>query len=256
MIPPNSHIGIVGYGNVGSHLSQILANNPGVELSVYNRSSRDQQQSFPNVQWVQHLGELASASTIILSVSDDAIETVAKELRLQLHSNPLVCHTAGSVESDVLAPYFKRYGVLYPLQTFSIHKPLRDWEFPVFITASSKEIRENLRQLADWISPHVHEIDDQQRLALHIAAVFVCNYTNILYTVGQKICQDHHLDFKYLIPLIDETAEKLHSLSPKEAQTGPAIRGDREVLMKHMAFLQNYDADLMDLYQKFASLVH
>src|SRR5690606_17637014 len=121
MIPPNSHIGIVGYGNVGSHLSQILANNPGVELSVYNRSSRDQQQSFPNVQWVQHLGELASASTIILSASDDAIETVAKELRLQLHSNPLVCHTAGSVESDVLAPYFKRYGVLYPLQTFSIH---------------------------------------------------------------------------------------------------------------------------------------
>lgn len=251
-----SHIGIIGYGNVGSHLSHILSRALDVDLVIYNRSPLHNSPPLPRSTFTRNMGDLQPADIILIAVSDDAIVPILKELRQETTGNPVVCHTAGSVSADTISSYFNQYGVLYPLQTFSKQKDLHDSDFPVFITGSDPNTVNRIRLVADRITPTVHEIDDQQRQALHVAAVFTCNYTNAMYTIGHRICIDHDLDFNYLLPLIEETAQKIFDISPHDAQTGPAVRGDREVILKHSDFLQQYDPKIQDIYRQLAKFIN
>lgn len=250
-----SNIGIIGYGNVGSHLSHILSQATDVDLMIYNRSPVHN--PLPQTIFTRNIEDLQQVDFILIAVSDDAIVPVLRELREKMNGNPVVCHTAGSVSADTIAPYFDRYGVLYPLQTFSKQKKLQhDSDFPVFITGSNLDTVNRIRSVADLITSTVHEIDDRQRLALHVAAVFTCNFTNTMYAIGHRICTDYHLDFTYLLPLIEETAQKIFDISPQDAQTGPAIRGDREVIQKHTEFLQQYDPKTQDIYYQLSKFIN
>ncbi len=129
-------------------------------------------------------------------------------------------------------------------------------QIPVFVTGSDPDVTRMITKAAGYISSKITEIRDDQRISLHIAAVFCCNYTNALYAIGQRICKDHDLNFNHLLPLIDETAQKVKEMSPQQAQTGPAVRSDWEIIHQHEAFLAGYNEQISSLYRQLADYIN
>jgi predicted short-subunit dehydrogenase-like oxidoreductase (DUF2520 family) len=177
------------------------------------------------------------ADFYLVAVADDAIAEVAKHVHVP---GKLVAHTAASVPKDVLKPMSHHYGVFYPLQ--SLRKEMDELpDIPVFIDASDERTRKKLEQLAQSISKEkVMVADDKERLKLHVAAVIVSNFTNHLYKLAEDYCKKEGLDFKQLLPLIEETAQRLKTISPSNAQTGPAIRHDQPTIDQHLNLLEKY----------------
>jgi predicted short-subunit dehydrogenase-like oxidoreductase (DUF2520 family) len=185
-----------------------------------------------------------NAEVYIIAVSDDAIDDVVADLQLP---KKVVAHTAASVSKDVLKNVSDHYGVFYPLQSLSkdnIELP----EFPIFFDGSDELTKKKLEALANSISPqHVAEAGDDARMKLHIAAVFVNNFTNHLYALAENYCRKEGIHFKELLPLIEETVSRLRDISPSASQTGPAIRNDEETIQRHLAIL-NAHPELKKVY--------
>ncbi|MEY4903543.1 MAG: hypothetical protein RLZZ292_1358 [Bacteroidota bacterium] len=159
-------------------------------------------------------------------------------------------HTSGTIPSTIFENHTPNYGVFYPLQTFSIGKE-PDWTtIPICIDANTEEQRIVLENLARQLSPNVHRITDAQRATLHVAAVFVNNFTNHLFHIGQTIVEKEGVSFDLLKPLIQETVAKIQHNSPQAMQTGPAKRGDTITIEKHKTFLKKYP-----LYKKIYYLL-
>ena len=150
---------------------------------------------------------------------------------------PLFLHTAGSLPLDVFASHAEDCGILYPLQTFSKERPVDFRRIPCFLEASTPGALEKLQALAATLSDKIYFMDSDQRRYLHVAAVFACNFTNHLYALAGQILRPAGIPFEALLPLIDETAAKVHQLSPVRAQTGPACRYDGEVMQAHLRLL-------------------
>ncbi|MBP5137094.1 MAG: DUF2520 domain-containing protein, partial [Paludibacteraceae bacterium] len=163
-------------------------------------------------------------------------------------------HTAGSVSMDIFRGRKKRHGVMYPMQTFSKSKKVDFGKIPVFVEGSDNETAESIKALAKRLSDNVTDCDSRQRMTLHLGAVFCCNYSNYLYRVTEKLMNDQGLDFKVMLPLLEETVEKLHTLTAKDAQTGPAARHDMSVINKHIKALESYPA-YQKLYEDLAGRI-
>ncbi|HMI06821.1 MAG TPA: DUF2520 domain-containing protein [Flavobacterium sp.] len=227
---------IIGSGNVARHLISAFSESAEAELvQVYSRSEESAAGIPKSIPVTHDLNNLAEADVYIIAVSDDAIAAVSKSLPFR---NRLVLHTSGSVSIDALSSN-NLNGVFYPLQTFSKNKAVDFRQIPICIESSSPEMYPLIEKLARSISDTVFKIDSQQRNALHVSAVFVNNFTNHLYKIGNDICIEHGIPFEILKPLISETAEKVMVLSPSEAQTGPAKRGDSNTIKKHLEFLSD-----------------
>ena len=183
------------------------------------------------------------ASIYIIAVKDDAIATVAKQLKL---GSAIVVHTSGSVPMAVLKGVSKNYGVLYPLQTFSKGKAVDLRTTPVCIEASNRQTAQQLSYFARSISGNVQKVSSEQRKVLHLAAVFACNFSNHLYAVAEGILKKNKLSLHLLQPLIEETALKIRHASPVKMQTGPAVRGDKKTMDAHLQLIR--DADTRKLY--------
>jgi predicted short-subunit dehydrogenase-like oxidoreductase (DUF2520 family) len=178
-----------------------------------------------------------NADVYIIAVSDDAIPVVANDIKLP---GKIVAHTAASVHMDVLKPMTHHYGVFYPLQSLrkdDIDPPL----IPIFLDGSDELTKRKLELLANSISPqHVAQAGDDARLKLHVAAVFVNNFTNHLYVLAEDYCKKEGIDFKEMLPLIEETALRVKEISPSRSQTGPAERNDQETIQKHLELLESH----------------
>lgn len=184
-----------------------------------------------------------NADLYLLAVSDIAIEEIIRELKLP---DKTIVHTAAAVPKDALRSATEHYGVFYPLQ--SLKKGTgRLPDVPVIIDASDKETYYMLQQLAGSISDQVVAAGDEVRLKLHLAAVFCNNFVNHIYALMEDYCRREKIDFRLLIPLIRETAERIESMSPADAQTGPAIRHDQGTINKHLQLLENHH-DLKKIY--------
>lgn len=186
-----------------------------------------------------------NADVYIIAVSDDAIADIASQLKLP---GKVVAHTAASVSKDILKNVSQHYGVFYPLQ--SLRKETTTLpDIPVFFDGNDETAKEKLEKLAHSISSEqVSAANDDQRLKLHVAAVIVNNFINHLYVLIEEYCKKENIDFRQLSPLIEETANRLKIISPKEAQTGPAIRHDQETIKKHLKLLENHPS-LKKIYQ-------
>lgn len=231
---------LIGSGNVATHLYNAFLN--ASDVKVIQVFARTQTLAIPLELQTSNWEDLKEASIYIISVSDDAIEKVASQIP---YKNKLVVHTSGTTSINVL-PFAKR-GVFYPLQTFSKDKSIDFSIIPVCVEASNEKERLLLFQLASYISSKVYTVSSEQRKALHVAAVFVCNFTNHLYQIGASICETNKVSFEVLIPLIAETAKKIEYLTPKQAQTGPALRGDIKTIESHLNFLSH--SEYKEVYQ-------
>jgi predicted short-subunit dehydrogenase-like oxidoreductase (DUF2520 family) len=177
------------------------------------------------------------ADVYLIAVSDDAIQEVAKHIHVP---GKVVAHTAASVTKDILKNMTHHYGVFYPLQSLRMDKKSLP-EIPIFIDASDEVARKKLERLASSISgEQVVVADDQQRLKMHVAAVIASNFTNHLYKLAEDYCEQEGIDFKQLIPLIEETASRIRTVSPGKSQTGPAVRRDEPTIEQHLKLLEKY----------------
>lgn len=188
------------------------------------------------------------ADLYIISVSDRAIHSVSEELK---DVGGLVVHTAGSVPMNVLSQ--KRRGVLYPLQTISKKRQISASNVPFYIEASEEQDIELLRELAESMGSKAEPMDSEHRKYLHLAAVFCCNFVNRLYGITADLLEEHDIPFSAMLPLIQETADKVKELTPHQAQTGPAVRWDEEVMAQQMSLL-NDEQKL--LYQSLSKSIH
>ena len=227
---------LIGSGNVAQHLIQVLLQAKNVDLvQAFARNPNHLSHLLPSTKITSDYQKIAEADLYIISVSDNAIAEVSEHLPFK---NRLVVHTSGS--SDITILYDKhRKGVFYPLQTFSKNKAIDFTPIPMCLEAENQNDYQILEQVAKSLSQKVFAISSEQRRSLHVSAVFVCNFVNHLYQIGNQICQENNIPFEVLHPLIQETAEKIKELSPSEAQTGPALRNDSKTIEKHLAFLEN-----------------
>lgn len=195
---------------------------------------------------VNSLADLDGDSDIyIISVSDKAVEDVASQA-VNGREDSLFVHTAGSIPMDVIPA--QRRGVLYPMQSFSKQRLVDFSSIPVFIESSESNDLALLRQLAESVSGSVSELSSADRVYLHLAAVFCCNFANHCYALGEEILNQHGVPLSAMFPLIDEVAKKVHTVSPKAAQTGPASRHDWNVVNKHLSMLAD-NPRLQSVYQ-------
>lgn len=185
------------------------------------------------------------ADVYLIAVSDDAIIEVAKHLHVP---GKVVAHTAASVKKDVLKKTSHHYGVFYPLQSLRKDKN-ESPDVPVFIDASDDVAKKILENLAHSIAgENVSVASDDARVKLHVAAVVVSNFVNHLYILAEEYCKKEGLDFQQLLPLIEETAARIKTVSPKKAQTGPASRNDTETIQKHLELLKD-NPQLKKIYE-------
>ena len=227
-------VSLIGAGNVGFHLHAVLQKTAGVEIvQWYNRTKSTLALYAGATNTTDNLSELLEADIYLVSVSDDHIEKLSTLLKKR---KGIIAHTAGSVPINVLKAH-ENHGVFYPLQTFSKQKTVDLNNIPLCLEANNSHSLKLLQQLAECLGGPIHSIDSVQRKALHIAAVFVNNFTNHLYSIGASLCQEHNVPFSVLQPLIAETADKIQSLSPLEAQTGPALRKDNTTIENHLSLL-------------------
>ena len=229
-------VSIIGSGNLAQHLIQAFQSNPSIELvQVMVRNPKTVAHLLDSNRIISDYTQLQEADLYIIAVSDDAISEVSAALPFE---NRLVAHTSGTVSINSLDPKNHR-AVFYPLQTFSKDKPIDFKSVPICLEAENETDVQILKQLAHSISNAVYEINSEQRKALHVAAVFVNNFVNYLYQMGNEICDTNAIPFEILKPLIQETANKIATLSPKNAQTGPAKRNDLKTIAAHEEFLKD-----------------
>ncbi|MFD2914709.1 Rossmann-like and DUF2520 domain-containing protein [Psychroserpens luteus] len=229
---------ILGAGNVAHHLYKAFFSSENVTVTQwYNRNIQSMRPFNNEVQLTDNLSQLIEADIYIIAVSDDAISELSQQLPFE---DRLVVHTSGSV-----SPYDidmkNRRGILYPLQTFSREANIDFSEVPLCIETLMRKDYDQLKELGQSISNNVKRVNSDQRASLHLAAVFVNNFTNQLFRIAHEITESQGAEFDLLKPLILETANKVQDLSPFKAQTGPAKRNDKKTIKRHLKMLDNED---------------
>ena len=252
----NTSVSVIGAGRLATHLATALAEK-GIGISqIFSRqlskaailAKKVNAEAINDLKAVNHQGDL-----YIIAVSDDAIHEVAHQLQYIISSDKLVVHTSGSTPSVLLAPFFPNYGVFYPLQSFSLDKAVDFRQIPIGIYSPIRQNEKQLFDLGSLISQQVQRIDDHQRAALHLAAVFVNNFANYLFHIGHDITQKADLPFSLLMPLIQQTVEKIKQSPPIDMQTGPARRGDQSTIQRHLSQLE--EEDYKSLYESFTKQI-
>jgi predicted short-subunit dehydrogenase-like oxidoreductase (DUF2520 family) len=238
-------ISFIGSGNLAWHLAPALDNVGFVVKEVFSPNPQHAKQLTARLYQAEVKATLdfstSNSSLFIISVSDEAIKSIAQEIILP--DEAILVHTSGSQPlSELEFSATNNIGVFYPLQTFSKQKKVDFKNIPIFIESNNEETEEALMLIGKSISNEVRKIGSEERKALHVAAVFASNFTNHMLTISEGIMQQNGLDYEWLKPLILETIQKSLGLDPESAQTGPAKRGDLEILDKHLEFLKEDEA--------------
>ncbi len=241
---------LIGSGNVAIHLARALEKTEKVRLVQYfSRTDENNDYFSESIPHTKSMDSLVRADVYIIAVSDGAIEEVSHKIP---DDAGLVVHTSGSIPMESLKSK-KRHGVLYPVQTFSKDREL-DWKkIPLALEASSPDDMAVLRNLANELSDQVYEIDSDRRKKLHLSAVFANNFSNHMFALAKELCEENKLDFELVKPLILETGKKVMSISPEEAQTGPARRRDSSVMENQAKQLDARKKEIYDLLSKSIS---
>ncbi|MEP4535134.1 MAG: DUF2520 domain-containing protein [Cyclobacteriaceae bacterium] len=251
-------IALIGNGNVAFHLAKRLkeTGSPIAGLVVRDQSkTSDFKSLLSRDTLITTQNDLSDFNwdIIILAVSDSAIPEIIKQFRFPAKAIALHCSGSQPItrfeESDI-----EKYGVLYPLQTFSKEKEIQFESVPLYIEGSNATVEKEIREFGEALSPNVSVLNSDQRLKLHMAAVIACNFSNALYSVAQSQLNEIGLNFEVLAALVAETAEKAIDIGPNKAQTGPAARKDQEVIDKHLEVLESRP-EIKSIYQQLSNLI-
>jgi predicted short-subunit dehydrogenase-like oxidoreductase (DUF2520 family) len=245
------NVSFIGSGNLAWHLAPALDNTDFAVKEIYSQNSKNaaalveklyQAKTKPTLDF-----SISPSKIFIIAVPDDAIAEVVQQLKLP--PNAILVHTSGSQPLSLLASGPTAHtGVFYPLQTFTKAKKIDFKELPIFVESEDSQVQKVLLKMAKAISKKVNKVSSADRKALHIAAVFASNFTNHMLAIAEDILDKHKLDFELLKPLIVETVNKSLSIGPEKSQTGPAKRGDLQILDNHYEFLKS-DEQVAEIYK-------
>lgn len=229
-------VNIIGSGNVATHLITNMLNEKDIHIQkIYARRPYTLEGIIESSRITARIEDLKPADVTIISISDDYINEISTQIPFKNH---LVVHTSGSSDISVIDSK-NRQGVFYPLQTFSKTKKINFRDVPFCIETANISDLIILKKLAATLSNKVYIINSEQRRSMHVAAVFSSNFVNHMYQIANEICNDKNIPFEILMPLIQETAQKIKSLSPKDAQTGPAKRQDKKTILRHLETIED-----------------
>lgn len=249
---------LLGAGNVASHLGPALQHAGHELVQVYSRSEESASELAARLQvpFTVHTEDLVSDADIYLfSVRDAVLESLIREVAAG-RDDALFVHTAGSISVDVFRNLgLVHGGVFYPMQTFSKKRPVDFAQIPVFVEVLEESDCQLLEELARSVSRRVYRLTSEKRRYLHLSAVFACNFANHCYALAAEMVERSGLPFDVLLPLIDETAAKVHTLEPRAAQTGPAVRYDENVLERQKNLLADRP-DMQDVYDRMSRSIH
>ena len=247
----------IGAGNLAVNLAKALYKKGFRIAQVYSRTEESAKSLAETVEagWTNDLSHVVTdADLYIVALKDSALLELLPQITLY-REHALFVHTAGSLPMNIWEGNAQRFGVFYPLQTFSKEREVSFDEIPFFIEAAASQDAELLKAIAKTLSRKVYEATSGQRKSLHLAAVYACNFTNHLYALAADILEKNNLPFDTLLPLIDETARKVHELSPAEAQTGPAVRYDGNIINAHLEMLAG-EPRMQEIYRLLSDSIH
>ena len=248
---------LIGAGNLATHLGKAIFAAGHDVVQVFSRmmQSATALASEVGAQPVSDISAVrADADLYVVSVKDSALAELVPAL-CKGKETKVFLHTAGSIPMDVFRGMALHYGVLYPMQTFSKQREVDFSQIPCFIEANDEHALQQIGDVAHQVSSRVYHLASEDRKYLHLSAVFACNFVNHCYALSQEILKDHGIPFDVMLPLIDETAAKVHELDPKEAQTGPAVRYDENVLRAQGALLKS-NPQMKDIYDRMSMSIH
>ncbi len=246
-------VSMIGSGNM-AHWLVYAMHNAGVKIyQVYSRqlSHAEALAKKAGAEAIDSLKDLSPDSDLyIFSVKDDSYENLLQQLSFRL---PLAAHTAGSLSQHIFKPYADSYGILYPYQSVNKDMDFKDVVVPLCVEANDKTIENELFAFAQKLSSTVQVLEEAQRMVLHRAAIFGCNFSNAMYAIAYDILREHNIDWQMMLPLLQNTLDKVKTMNPHDAQTGPAQRGDQNVILMHQEALQ--DARLKEIYRMMTEYI-
>ncbi len=250
----NLNICFIGAGNLATQLSKSLSGN-GFNISqIYSRTTKSAKLLADSLK-TKYTTEISSIDTKVdlyfVALKDSAVNEVLSQINF---NNKLVVHCSGSLPLSVLEKYSENRGVFYPLQTFSKNRDVNFSSIPIFIDSDSTKNEKRLLEIAQQISNSVFILDSEKRKSLHISAVFACNFVNHFYTISSEILKNTDIPFDVLKPLILETAQKVQELEPEKAQTGPAVRFDKNIITSHLKELEGLN-NYQELYNSISKSI-
>lgn len=248
------NIVFVGAGRLATNLAVALCLHSFRILQIYSRTMESAQllADKVNAAATNDLSEISpNADLYIFSVKDSVLADLLSNIP---PNQGLWLHTAGSLPVNIFDKYNRRNGVIYPFQTFNKDRPVDFSKIPLFIEANREEDLSVLKDICCKISNQVYNLSSEKRQYLHLTGVFACNFVNQMYAISENILKEEGIPFNAVLPLIDETASKVHQMSPQDAQTGPAVRYDTNVINKHLTLLK--DERLKKIYQSISEYIH
>ncbi|MFI3265624.1 MAG: DUF2520 domain-containing protein [Rikenellaceae bacterium] len=232
---------IIGSGNVASALVEKLAQTQIKVVQVFARNMIEGSKIASKVDGCSTTNDpraLCKADMYIVAVSDGVISTLIS--KIDFAPDDIVVHTAGSVSMDEIGVHVRNKGVLYPLQTFSKGIDVNLKTTPFLIEANNILTLKAVRAVAGALSDNIFEVNSEQRMRIHVAAVFACNFINHMLVISEQLCSSAKVDNSLLRPLVEQTIEKaMQSERAVDVQTGPAVRNDFRTKTRHLEMLDN-----------------
>ena len=250
-------ISLIGSGNLATNIGVALFNSGNKVVQVYSRTISNAESLADRIGAcaVDNIDNISDdADLYIVALKDDAIEKIIPSLCKNKYDKYFF-HTAGSLSMKIFMGYAEHYGVLYPMQTFSKQRIVDFKVIPCFIETSDEFAKSVLEDVCGAISNRIYELSSENRKYLHLAAVFACNFANHCYEISSEILNKNGIPFDVMLPLIDETAKKVHDVKPKDAQTGPAVRYDENVISRQMQLLNEFPLN-QKIYDMMSKAIH
>ncbi len=246
-------VSLVGSGNIAHWLVYALKKADVDIRQIYSRQLGHAKElaAKADADAIDNLRDLSPDSDLyIFSVKDDSYETLLSQLPFRL---PLAVHTAGSLSIRIFEPYADSYGILYPYQSLNKNMDFANVEVPLSVESNDKMVENELFAFAGRLSSTVQLMGEAQRLVLHRAAIFGCNFTNAMYAIAYDILRENNIDWRMILPLLENTLDKVKTMNPHDAQTGPAKRGDQNIIRMHQEALQ--DERLREIYRLMSDYI-
>ena len=246
-------VSLVGSGNIAHWLVYALKKADVDIRQIYSRQLDHAKElaAKAGADAIDNLRDLSPDSDLyIFSVKDDSYETLLSQLPFRL---PLAVHTAGSLSIRIFEPYADSYGILYPYQSLNKNMDFANVEVPLSVESNDKMVENELFAFAGRLSSTVQLMGEAQRLVLHRAAIFGCNFTNAMYAIAYDILRENNIDWRMILPLLENTLYKVKTMNPHDAQTGPAKRGDQNIIRMHQEALQ--DERLREIYRLMSDYI-
>ncbi|MBO2525066.1 MAG: DUF2520 domain-containing protein [Bacteroidetes bacterium] len=246
-------VSLVGSGNIAHWLVYALKKADVDIRQIYSRQLDHAKElaAKAGADAIDNLRDLSPDSDLyIFSVKDDSYETLLSQLPFRL---PLAVHTAGSLSIRIFEPYADSYGILYPYQSLNKNMDFANVEVPLSVESNDKMVENELFAFAGRLSSTVQLMGEAQRLVLHRAAIFGCNFTNAMYAIAYDILRENNIDWRMILPLLENTLDKVKTMNPHDAQTGPAKRGDQNIIRMHQEALQ--DERLREIYRLMSDYI-